>query len=258
MMTIESISYIVMLFSIYSFAGWVLESIFKSCTQKRFVNSGFLYGPFCPIYGFGAMIMIFFLERFKSNILLLFIISSIVLTIWEYLVAILLEKMYKTKYWDYTQNKFNFQGRICLLNSFYWGVLGVAFTLLIHPFVNKLITRVPTNYYIYIALVLFIYLITDFIISNSKIRKINLKLNILSDITDNIKEKLEELKDIKEKANILKIKNTIEELKQKQQELKETLYKQTNRLRQAFPTMTSDKISKFLSAKIELVRKNKK
>lgn len=81
-MNIDSIQILRLLlyFIIYSFFGWVLESIFKSILQRKFVNSGFLYGPLCPIYGFGAIIMLLFLSTFKDNILLLFITGFIVLS----------------------------------------------------------------------------------------------------------------------------------------------------------------------------------
>lgn len=114
-------------FIIYSFVGWILESVYKSIVQKKIVNSGFLYGLYCPIYGFGALIMMLFLEGFKQNLILVFLIAFVVLSIWEYMVGCYLERVFKTKYWDYSNNKFNIKGRVCLLNSIFWGGLGVVF-----------------------------------------------------------------------------------------------------------------------------------
>ena len=125
---------IIIYFITYSFLGWVMESIFRSISEKKIINTGFLKGPFCPIYGVGAIIMLLFLKKFADNLAVLFIVSVVVLTIWEYLVGVLLEKLFHTKYWDYSKNKFNFQGRICLMNSIFWGVLGVVFVKYIHPF----------------------------------------------------------------------------------------------------------------------------
>ena len=85
-------------FIIYSFLGWIMESVFRSIYEKKLINTGFLKGPFCPIYGIGAIIMILILNSFKSNMIVLFIISMLVLTIWEYIVGYLLEKIFKTKY----------------------------------------------------------------------------------------------------------------------------------------------------------------
>lgn len=114
-------------FILYSFCGWVMESVLKTYLQKKPVNSGFLYGPFCPIYGFGAIIMFLFLEGLKDKPVLLFIVAFFVLSIWEYIVGWLLEKIFKAKYWDYSENKFNIKGRVCLMNSLFWGFLGVVF-----------------------------------------------------------------------------------------------------------------------------------
>lgn len=119
----EQLFNILTYFVIYSFLGWVMESIVRSVSEKKLINTGFLVGPMCPIYGIGAMIMLLFLDRFENNILLLFIVSIVVLTIWEYLVGVLLETIFKTKYWDYSDQKFNFQGRVCLTNSICWEYL---------------------------------------------------------------------------------------------------------------------------------------
>jgi len=98
-------------FLIYSFFGWILETVYKSVLQKKYVNSGFLFGPFCPIYGFGAVILYLFLDSFKDNLVLVFLIGMIIFSIWECVVGYWLEKFFNTKYWDYSNEKFNFKGR---------------------------------------------------------------------------------------------------------------------------------------------------
>ena len=118
---------------VYSFLGWVLESVYKTILGKQLVNSGFLRGPVCPIYGLAAAIMLLTLKSLENNVILLFIVSFFCLSIWEYIVGLFLEKLFKTKYWDYSNLKFNIHGRVCLKNSMYWGVLGVAFIKIIHP-----------------------------------------------------------------------------------------------------------------------------
>ena len=132
-------------FIIYSFFGWVMESVLKTYLQKKPVNSGFLYGPFCPIYGFGAIFMFLFLQGFKDSIILLFIIAFFSLSIWEYIVGWLLEKIFHTKYWDYSDHKINFQGRICLTNSIFWGLLGILFVKYLHPFIQKIMEQIDTR-----------------------------------------------------------------------------------------------------------------
>ena len=114
-------------FIIYSICGWILESVYRSFREKKIINTGFLNGPMCPIYGIGAIIMILFLGKFSKNIIVLFLVSFIVLSIWEYIVGVYLEKTFKTKYWDYSDHKINIKGRVCLSNSICWGILGVLF-----------------------------------------------------------------------------------------------------------------------------------
>ena len=113
-MDTESILHIITYLIIYSFLGWVLESVSKTISQRKWVNSGFLKGPLCPIYGFGAIIMVLCLSFLKENIVILFIAAFIVLSVWEYIVGFFLEKVFKTKYWDYSNIKFNIHGRVCL------------------------------------------------------------------------------------------------------------------------------------------------
>lgn len=246
-------------FIIYSFFGWVLESVFKTISAKKPINSGFLYGPFCPIYGCGALIMLAFLKEFKDNLILLFVFGFLVLSIWEYLVGFLLEKTFKTKYWDYSNNKFNIKGRVCLLNSCFWGILGVVFIKFIHPPVQNLIGNVQKEVILYMDIILFTIIIIDYIFTVIKVYNINVSINLLNEVSKNIKQELEKIKEYagnKAKENE-KLQHVIDELKQKQEMLRSKIEKQTARLRKAFPTMKSEKISEFLNQRKESIRKNK-
>ncbi len=249
---------IILYFIVYSFFGWVMESVLKTIVQKKPVNSGFLYGPFCPIYGFGAIIMFLFLHRFKENIVLLFIIAFFVLSTWEYLVGWMLEKIFHTKYWDYTKNKFNIKGRVCLLNSLFWGFLGVVFIRYIHPFIVGKIDIIKINDLIFLTLTLSIIMLVDLIISIIKVKNITIKLEKLKEITNSIKEKIDELEEKQINKETLQL--AIEDLKYKQATIKRKLLKQTNRLKKAFPSMKSEaieKINEFLKEKKESIRKGK-
>lgn len=247
---------IIMYFIVYSFLGWVMESVIKTVVQKKPVNSGFLYGPFCPIYGFGAIIMFLFLQRFRDNPIILFIIAFFVLSLWEYLVGWMLEKIFRTKYWDYTQNKFNIKGRVCLMNSLFWGFLGVVFIRYIHPFIIEKIDIIKTNDLLFLTVTLSIIMLVDLITSIIKVKNINIKLEKLKEITNTIKEKIDELET--KQINKESLQLAIEELKYKQTTIKRKLLKQTNRLKKAFPTMKSEtieKINEFLKEKRESIRK---
>lgn len=245
-------------FIIYSFLGWIIESIYKTIRLKKAVNSGFLYGPICPIYGFGALIMLIVLKNYSSNIILLFIIAFFMMSIWEYIVSILLEKAFKTKYWDYSGKKFNINGRVCLTNSCFWGILGVVFIVFVHPPVESLISQISKELLMYIDIIIFSIITIDYVFSVIKVYNINVSINLLNDISKNIKQELEKIKKYAGKARDNEtLKYVIEELKEKQESLRSKLDRQTARLRKAFPTMKSLKISEFLNQRIESIKKNK-
>ena len=144
---------VILYFIIYSFMGWVVESVFKTILAKKWINSGFLYGPFCPIYGFGAIIMMATFSPIKNNLFLVFIVAFFVLSIWEYIAGWILEKKFDTKYWDYTDNFMNINGRVCLVNSIFWGILGVLFISIIHPFVQKYMDILSKDELIFLDLI---------------------------------------------------------------------------------------------------------
>ncbi len=254
-----SINNLMTYFLIYSFLGWVLESIYKTVLEKKLVNSGFLYGPVCPIYGFGALIMLICLKSYSSNILLLFCVGFFILSIWEYLVGLLLEKAFKTKYWDYSSKKFNINGRVCLLNSCFWGLLCVIFIKLVHPPIENIIMQVPIEMLTYNNILLFSIFVIDFMFSVIKIYNINVSIGLLNDISKKIKQELDKIKEYagNKAKESEKLQTIIEELKEKQESLKEKLEKQTARLRKAFPTMKHLKLPEFINQRIEAIRKNK-
>ena len=246
-------------FFIYSFLGWVLESIYKTILLKKTVNSGFLFGPFCPIYGVGAIIMCLFLEEVSYSPFVTFCLGFVVLSFWEYIVGALLEKVFHTKYWDYSNKKFNLQGRVCLINSIFWGILGVMFIDIIHPFIQEEITKVNQNIILYIDIILMITIIIDVAVSIKIGLSIPDKLRSVEELNERIKEKIEE---IKLKGKEIEFKNesvqlVLEELKQRRNKIIRRSYRYINRLKKAFPTMKSEQISKLLNQKIEFFRKEK-
>ena len=257
-MTKEVITYMLTYIMIYSFCGWLLESISKSFWEKQWVNSGFLNGPICPIYGLGAILMIAALTPLKDNIILLFLAAFVLLSFWEYIVGIFLEKVFKTKYWDYSHLKFNFQGRICLKNSLYWGVLGVVFIRYIHPWVELQIGQVSTYLLTYLNIILYSIFIVDIVFSVMAVIHMESAMDKVNELGDSIKENLEELKHVRDtmpKKNMPateNIENIIKNLKFRQAKLKLKVYRQARRLRLAFPSMKSESITKLLNQKIDL------
>ena len=247
--------YILTYFIIYSFLGWTLESIVRTICEKKIINTGFLIGPFCPIYGFGAIIMILFLNRFENNIILLFFISFVVLSIWEYIVGVLLEKLFKTKYWDYSKNRFNFKGRVCLTNSLAWGVLGVLFIKYIHPFIQHIIGYVDYIYVAIIASIIALILLIDAIISIVKVKNVQTTLRKIEEINEQIKEKLLELKE----KNVTNdnIQMLVDKLKTRRDKTLRNLYKRAYRLKKAFPAIDTKEFTEILNKKIELKKRKK-
>ena len=127
-------------FFIYSFLGWVWESAYVSVKERRLVNRGFVTGPVCTIYGCGAVAVYLILKPVSGSPLLLFLGGIVVPTILEYLTAVLMETVFHTSWWDYSRNKFNFQGRICLGASLGWGLFTVLLFYVIHPFVQCIVS----------------------------------------------------------------------------------------------------------------------
>ena len=177
-------------FVIYSFLGWCLETTYRSFCEKKLINTGFLYGPFCPIYGSGAIIMLLGLNQFKGKYILLFFIGFFILSIWEYLVGWFIEKTFNTKYWDYSDHKFNIKGRVCLTNSFFWGILGVVFINLIHPFILGLVSGFDDNIVGYLTIGLLVIIIIDTIISVVKVKNIKSTLQKIEELNKEIREKI--------------------------------------------------------------------
>ncbi len=231
------IIYIIDFFLIYSFLGWVLESVYKTICTKKLVNSGFLYGTFCPIYGIGALIMYLFLS-ICNNPITVFFTGFVILSIWEYIVSWGLEKIFHETYWDYSNYKFNINGRVCLLNSIFWGALGVIFTYIIHPFIETQIIKLNIVLLIVITVLLAICISVDATISIIKLNSISKKLEAIKEIRKEIKLKLQELKSTKSPKESIQL--MINDLKEKEIKLKERLIKQTDRIRKAFPTMKSE------------------
>lgn len=128
-----------LIFYIYCFLGWCFESTVVSVQQRRLVNRGFLHGPMLPIYGFGATIMLHVALPLHGHPVQIFFAGMVVATIFEYLVGCLMEWIFHVKYWDYSEHRFQFQGRICLQSSIAWGVLSLALPYVLHRPVEGLL-----------------------------------------------------------------------------------------------------------------------
>lgn len=160
-----SISGYFILFLIYSVIGWTIEVIGSFYKLKKFVNRGFLIGPYCPIYGIGALLVTSLLDDYLDGPLGLFVLSMVVCSLTEYIASYLLEKIFKTSWWDYSNKRFNINGRICLETMIPFGVGCLLIMYVLNPFFTKIINSIPANILNIIAIILFISFVFDIIIS---------------------------------------------------------------------------------------------
>ena len=249
---------IITYFFLYSFLGWAMESLYISVLQRKVINTGFLHGPFCPIYGFGAVVLYVLLSPLKGNVLAIFCTGFFVLSLWEYFVGFLLEKLFKTKYWDYSKNRFNINGRVCLLNSIYWGLLSIFFIEIWNPIVEIQIQKIPQYILLYIDTVLIIYIMADMVSSSVRIINLPKRIERIKSLRIKLKEKLEELKKATTEKQKVALQNVIDELKLKQKINKMKVERQVSKLKRAFPTIQSEVIKDYLKMKVKEIKKKTK
>lgn len=179
-------------FFFYSFIGWFFESCYCSIRPKKWVNRGFLRGPICPIYGTGGLVMMVCLlplrhitENLYLNELLIFIAGAILCDIVEFMTSYIMEKLFNARWWDYSNKKFNIQGRICLTHTFYWGTCSCLFVFILEPIMNLYlvgqVSESSRNILTYIFLTVFAFDLLDTVIHALGIRNISSKFMKLSE-----------------------------------------------------------------------------
>jgi uncharacterized membrane protein len=183
-----------LLFISYAFLGWCMEVTCKFIQYKKFINRGFLIGPYCPIYGWGALAITILLKRYMEEPLVLFVMSTLICSIIEYLTSYFMEKKYHARWWDYSNKKFNINGRICLETLIPFGILGVAIMYGTNPILFKLYNQIPQLVINILTVILFIGFIVDNIISSNIISSINVEGNkLIKDNTEEITEKIKQV-----------------------------------------------------------------
>ena len=172
-------------FVFYSCAGWVYESTLCSITDKKLVNRGFLNGPVCPVYGVGAVAVIFFLNDNQSSYLELFITGAVLACTIEYLTSVILEKLFHAKWWDYTRYKFNIHGRVCLLGAIVFGTFSVVLIKFIQPIIEGYTNLVPNGVLICVAVgtslimaIDLVFTVTHLLALNGRLKEIQEAINL--------------------------------------------------------------------------------
>ncbi len=257
-----SVSELLWLFFIYAFLGWCLEVCFVTVNRGQVVNRGFLGGPVCPIYGVGMLGVLLVVEPVKDNLFLLFLLGGLLCSAVELFTGWILEKIFHTRWWDYTDRPFQLGGYICLEFSLMWG-LAVTFAVrLIHPMIMGLVERIPTMLGWILLGVLLGLFVADMIVTLVTILGIRKQLTELQQVADSLHEisdamsrnlgtralnvdaKLEEAKEtleqrVSETRSELHLRQ--QRLEQRQQELRSNLFTApkffTRRLGAAFPAL---------------------
>lgn len=129
-------------FLTYSILGWMVESAYMSFCNRRWTNRGFVKGPFCPIYGFGALGVYFLLRPFDGHYIILYITGALTATLFEFLVAKVMQHLFGEVWWDYEDKPFNYQGVVCLESTLAWGL----YTILLFGFLHRLVERFVDAY----------------------------------------------------------------------------------------------------------------
>lgn len=183
-----NIYYLLLYFFVYGFLGWCVEVGFAAVKQHHFVNRGFLNGPICPIYGVGVSAVIAVLTPYKSNLILLYVSSVVLVTVLEGLTGWAMDKIFHNKWWDYSDMPFNIGGYVCLVFSLVWGVACVIIMNFVHPVIHKLLTFVPHTLGMILIVLLGMILFADLYVTSSAIFKFNRHLERMEKIAAEMHE----------------------------------------------------------------------
>lgn len=219
-------------FLVYSFMGYIMEIIICSIKYKKLVNRGFLFGPICPIYGVGALLICWGLGRYESNPVLVFVLGMIITSTVEYYTSYIFEKIFHNKWWDYSDRPDNINGRICLGNCLGFGVGSILIIFVFQPTILYFMSFIPDKFILIFATIAFVLLIADLI--SSSIIAYNLRTRIIV---------AEELK----RDKIIMLPKMLE--KKYRDQIAKIRFK-TNRIMKNYPNMALD-----LKKELEVVKK---
>ena len=237
---------LVWIFIIYAFIGWCTEVSYAALDTGKFVNRGFLNGPYCPIYGCGVVIVVAILTPLKENLLILFAGSFLLTSVLEYITGYILEKVFHNKWWDYSDKPFNIKGYVCLKFSIYWGLACTFIMDIIHPIIYAAIRFIPFVLGVVLLSIIMCVFAADCIITVTTILKCNKRLKVMDEmaasihrLSDEIGENIyENVTDVIEKS--AKFQETHVELMDKISETKENIY--------GLPQTAKDKLAETTGA----------
>lgn len=218
-----SFCYLMLIFFGYSFIGYLVEIISVSSKEHKLnLSRGYLIGPYLPIFGFGGVFMTSFLSKYKDDIIVLFIMSLTICSLLEYFASLIMEKIFKVRWWDYSDRLLNINGRICLENGIKFGIGGVILNRFFHPLFLSFLNSFSERFVCVLGTILFVIVFLDFLISTYTILQLKIDLTVYTD-----------------KDSTMRIRREVLESVRKYRFFHRRLY-------QAFPNLSEDKkVSKF-------------
>ncbi len=213
-------------FYTYCFLGWCFESAYVSLKSRKWINRGFMRGPFLPLYGSGAVMMLVVSIPFADNIALTYLAGCVGATALEYVTGVTMEALFKVRYWDYSGKPFNFQGQICLFSTLAWGFFTVLMTRVLHWPIDRFVLSVPDRVLYYVTMFLTVYIVIDFTLSFKAALDIR-------DILVRMQKVKEEMVRMQRRLDVIVAFNN-EEKEQKKQERELSLAELSSGIRQRF------------------------
>ena len=195
----------ILFFFIYSFIGWVWESCYVSVRKRRWVNRGFLHGPMLPIYGSGALVILISTIGVRENPWLIFLFGMLAATVLEYITGAVMEKMFHVRYWDYSRQKLNLNGYICVSSSLCWGVFSVLLVRAVHIPVERAVLDIPLFITDGAALLLTVIMTVDLTQSFNEAMDLKQVLAQLEESKEQIGEMQEKLLQLEEFAERIEV-----------------------------------------------------
>lgn len=245
------------LFIIYSFLGWCAEVIAHAVTLKKFVNRGFLNGVYCPIYGFGVVLVVICLTPIQDNLLLLFAGSIVLTSVLELITGFILEKVFHTRWWDYSNQKLNIGGYICLKYSILWGAACVVVMKAIQPLIMDLIKIIPQIAGQIIVFIFLLGMLTDLVSVIISLSSMSKRIRLAEDVKKRILESSDKIGG--------KIAGDVLELQEKLDKLPDRKSIIQRRLEKAYPPLANinkdngkEELKALLKQKLNEIKPRKK
>lgn len=236
-------------FIIIAICGWLMEVTLQLVQKHKFADRGFLIGPYCPIYGCGALLITIFLTKLEEYPLALFSVTILVCGVLEYFTSYIMEKFFHARWWDYSENRFNINGRVCLETIIPFGILGLALIYIVNPFIFDNLARIPESTLNIIAIIIAVIFAIDNLVSFKVISNVRSATKKFDEENpkDNTEEISQKVKEFLKNKSILNrrlvnafpkltatLKEHSEKIKQKTAEMKEELTNKANEMKEDF------------------------